>query len=219
MDILQQLTNLVGQAAAPQQAQQGGGGGLGGLLDPSMLSGLIGSLMGGKGGAAASGARAAAPGGMDLGGLLGGLLGGGGASILGSLLGGLTPPPAPQASATGDLRIQKKNENILRALVYAAKADGSIDRQEEASINEQVQKMGLGREAQTIVNQALSERLDPGKIAANITDSNEAMQIFALSAALTRVDTKAEQQYIASLGAALGIPANAQQSIVKRIFG
>ncbi len=46
MDIFQQLTNLVGQGAAPRQAQQGGAGGLEGLLNPSMLSGLIGSLLG-----------------------------------------------------------------------------------------------------------------------------------------------------------------------------
>ncbi len=179
MDIFQQLTNLVGQGAAPRQAQQGGAGGLEGLLNPSMLSGLIGSLLGGRGGAggggmgggmgaAMSGMGAAPSGGMDLGGLLGSLLGGGGASLLGSLLGGATPPPAPQAAATGGIRIQKKNENVLRALVYAARADGSIDSQEEASINEQVQKLGLGQDAQEIVNQALSEQMDPGRIAAKM---------------------------------------------------
>lgn len=232
MDILQQLTNLMGQGAAPQQAQQmqqGGAGGLEGLLNPSMLTGLIGSLLGGKGGAGggmggmlgaalSGGGSASSSGGMDLGGLLGSLLGGGGASLLGSLLGGATPPPAPQAAATGSGRVQRKNENILRALVYAARADGTIDKQEEASINEQVRKLGLGQEAQAVVNQALSEQMDPGKIAANITDSNEAMQIFALSAALTRVDTREEQMYLSSLGTALGIPANVQQSVAQRIF-
>lgn len=251
MDILQQLTNLVGSGMgggqqAQYQQQGGGAGGLGGLLNPSMLSGLIGSLMGGGGGmgggagggigglmgAAASalggmsgggmqgGARGGmGGGGMDLGGLLGSLLGGGGASLLGSLLGGSTPPPAPQASVTGDMRNQRKNENLLRALVYAARADGSIDRQEEASINQHVQELGLGADAQAVVNQALSEQMDPRNIARNITDPNEALQIFALSAALTRVDTRAEQQYIASLGTALGIPPNTQQSIMQRIAG
>lgn len=249
MDFLRQLTNLVGQGmgggqqqyqqAQYQQAPQGGAGGLGGLLDPSMLSGLVGSLLGGKSGMGGGGAggglgglMGAALGGGDmgggmgggagggmLGGLLGSLLGGGGAQLLGSLLGGDAPPPAPQASLSGGVLVQKKNENILRALVYAAKADGSIDRNEEASINAQVQKLGLGAEAQAVVNQALSEPMDPRNIARNITDPNEAMQIFALSAALTHVDTQAEQQYIASLGAALGIPANAQQSILQRIAG
>lgn len=226
MDILQNLTNLLGQAAAPQrQPQQQAGadnplGALGGLLDPKILSGLVGSLLGAKGGAApaASGATAGASG-LDLGGLLGALLGGGGANVLGSLLGGdETPPPAPQAAATGNAVVKRRAENMLRALVYAARADGRIDRNEEAAINEQVSKLGLGPEAQTMVNQYLAEQIDANKIAANITDSNEALQIFALSCALTQVDQPAEQQYIASLGRALGIPAATQKGILQRIF-
>lgn len=223
MDILQNLTNLLGQAAAPQRqpSQQAGAdsglGALGGLLDPKVLSGLVGSLLGGKGGGAAQGRLGAS--GLDLGGLLGALLSGGGANVLGSLLGGgQTPPPAPQAAATGTSAVKRRAENLLRALVYAARADGKIDRDEEAAINDQVSKLGLGPEAQTMVNQYLAERIDPNNIAANITDSNEALQIFALSSALTRVDQPDEQQYIVSLGQALGISADVQKSILQRIF-
>ncbi len=214
------------EASAPrqQQYQQPGaasaGGGLGSLLDPGMLTGLLGSLMGAKGGATRGAQTGGAAGGMDLGGLLGALMGGGGGSLLGSLFGGGDqPPPAPQATAPADTLPQKRGENLLRALIYAAKADGKIDKQEEAAINDHVRKLGLGADAQNLVNQYLSEPVDPRNIARNITESNEALQIFALSAALTQVDQPAEQQYIESLGNTLGIAQATQQSIIKRIYG
>lgn len=229
MDILSNLTKILGQSAASQGAapQQGQAGGLGGLLSPDMLSGLLGSLMGGKAGASSaaptSGVQAGGLG--DLGGLLGSLLGAGGggqgggmASILSSLMGGAEapPPPAPKANEPTD---RNKAANLLRALIYAVKADGKIDKAEEQAINEQVQKLGLGADAQAMVNQFLSEPLDPAKIANNITSSDEALNIYALSCAITQMDNPVERQYLDALANAMQIPVPVRQELVRRILG
>lgn len=223
MDILQNLVGLLGQGAS-QKSGAASGGGLGGMLDPNMLSGLVGSLMGGKGGARSG---ATAPGGLDIGGLIGSLMGAGGGGgsgagglggLLGSLMGGgdEPPPPAPQAQSASPEKLRQAN--LLRALIYAARADGHIDQQEEASINEQVRKLGFGAEAQAMVNQFMSEPLQPAKIAANITDPSEALNIFALSCALTQMDQPAERQYLDSLGDAMRVPKSARAEIIKRLI-
>lgn len=230
MDILSNLTNLLGQGAANQGAapQQGAADGLGGLFSPGMLGGLVGSLLGGKGGASQAAPASGAQGGGlgDLGGMLGSLLGAGGgsggaggmASILSSLMGkeDTPPPPAPMAK---EPTIEHRAENLLRALVYAVKADGKIDRAEEQAINEQVQKMGIGRQAQEMVNQFMKEPLDPRNIAQNITSSDEALNIYALSCAITQMDNPAERQYLDALANSMQIPMPVRQELVRRILG
>lgn len=241
MDILSNLANLLGQGAqkgaAPQQGAQAADG-LGGLFSPDVLGGLVGSLLGGKSGAAPQ------AGGMgELGSLLGSLLGGahgagagaapaapaaprapsgaaaggGLASILGSLMGAEeAPPPAPMAK---EPTVDNKAINLLRALIYAVKADGKIDREEEQAINEQVRKLGLGAQAQTLVDKFLAEPLDPNKIAQNITSSDEALNIYALSCAITKMDDPAERKYLDSLANAMQIPMSIRQELVRRILG
>lgn len=237
MDILSNLTNLLGQMGGAQGAaparQSGTADALGGLLNPEMLSGLVGALLGGAGGGASAttGAQSSQGGMGGLGSLLGMLAGGGApasggagggmggllGSLLGGAMGGATPPPPPAAPAADTPAV--KAENILRALVYAARADGKVDAQEKAALNQQVQSLGLGREAQAVVNQALSEPLNPNNIARNITSSDEAVRIFALSAAITRVDDEREKTYIADLGNSLGISPQTQQALISRMLG
>lgn len=239
MDLLSNLTNLLGQMGATPGAaparQSGAADALGGLLNPEMLSGLVGALLGGSGSAApTAGAQSSQAGLGGLGSLLGMLAGGGApasgasagaaggmggllGSLLGGAMGGATPPPPPAAPAADTPAT--KAENILRALVYAARADGRVDAQEQAALNQQVQSLGLGREAQAVVNQAMAEPLNPNNIARNITSSDEAVRIFALSAAITQMDDEREKAYIADLGNSLGISPQTQQALVSRMLG
>lgn len=217
MDILSNLTKMLGQGAASGGAAPQGGGG--GLFDPSSLSGLVGSLLGGKGGSSAAGAQSGGP---DLGNMLGSLLGGAGgkggmADILGSLMGGgEQPPPAPKAS---EPTLENRSINLLRALIYAVKADGKIDSAEEQAINEEVRKLNIGADAQAMVDKFLSEPLNPAAIAQNITSSDEALNIYALSCAITQMDNPAERQYLDSLANAMQIPMPVRQELVRRILG
>jgi uncharacterized membrane protein YebE (DUF533 family) len=231
MDIFSNLTNLLGQAAgaagAAPSRQAGAADGLGGLLNSDMLGGLLGALMGGG-----AGGRGASPmrGGAGLGGLgsllgmltgAGGGMSGGAGGLLGALLGGAlgnaAPPPPPSAPVADTPRT--KAENILRAMVYAARADGRIDPNEQSALKQQVQSLGLGAEAQGIVDRAISEPLNPNNIARNITSSDEAVRLFALSCAITKIDDEREQSYIADLGNALGIPQQTQQALISRMLG
>ncbi len=245
MDILSNLTNLLGGAGGQQQSSSSGGlGGLGalaGLLggggaqssssagaDPlGGLGGIVGALLGGGSSSrsAASGLAGLMGGGSGgsggglgaLGGLVSSLMGGSGGGLLSSLLGGEKEPPAPQANTANPSQAQAVN--TLRALVYAARADGKMDANERQSISTEAQKAGLSREGQELVNQFMSEDVDPNNIARNITSGQEALQIYALSCAITRVDTFMEKQYLESLAQALRIPPQTKAAIEQKITG
>ncbi len=229
MDILSNLGSLLGQGAANNQAQGGGG-----MFDPNMLGGLVGALFSGKPGAPAQGAAPSQGGAGDMGGLgslLGSLMGSGstgGASsgggmggLLGSLLGGeaqnVPPPPVPKSAPA------RSNENyatnMLRAMVYAARADGKISPNEQAAIQKQINMLNLGNEAQAFIDQAFKEPLNPKAIAQSIATSDEAMNIYAMTCAVTGLDDPREVQYAKDLAMALGIPAQVQQAIQKKLLG
>lgn len=230
MDIFSNLQNLLRDAAGPQsnatapQTQQGGAGmdGLGGLLDSNVLGGLLGALLSGKGGAAAAPGASASPmggaGGLGaLGGLLGSLLGGQGGNILSQLIPNGAPAPALKSAAPATS--QNRAINLIRTLVYAAKADGHVDSNEQATINAQLGKLGLGAQGQAMVNQVMDEPIDPNRIADNIGDAQEAVQLYALSCAITDMDQFMERSYLDGLATALRIPADAKAKIEARVTG
>lgn len=229
MDLLQGLQAIMGQASSgPQRPQQQSGaadtsglGGLSELLNPSMLSGLVGSLLGGSGGGQTSGA--AAGGGMGgLGGLgaIGGLLSsflGGGSSALDTHAQSMDQvvPQFSQPAADAKGRVTR----MIRAMIYAAKADGHIDQSEQAAITQQLQKLQLGPEGQALIQQAVNEPINPNAVASGVKNSQEAVQLYALSRAVINVDTPNERKYLDDLARALRIPADIQQSIEGQLRG
>lgn len=213
------------------QSGSAASGGLGGLLGSDALGSLAGALLGGKGGSG-PGARAGAGGGDagGLGGLLSALLAGGGSDLLGKLAGMMGGGDAP-ASQSGFSQAPSRSQapvsaspeaqvmRMIRTLVYAAKADGHIDDQEQAAINQQLGKMNLGPEVHSMVQKAMDEQLDPARIANGVTDAREALRIYALSSAVSNPDNFMEKSYLDGLANALGIPANVRATVDGRVQG
>jgi Uncharacterized protein conserved in bacteria len=240
MDFLQGLTAILGQSMGATPGQQrsastqsgaAGMGGLGSLLSPEILGGLMGALFSGKqGGAGNMGASTGMGGGGGLGalgGLLGSLMGGGSAgssgggdlaSSLGGLFGGHSAQTAQaQRPAPVQANPTAKVERLLRAIVYAAKADGHIDDREQAAINSQLQKLNLGPEGKQLVQQAMDEPLDPNKVAYGVQDQQEAMQLYVLSRLLTNADQFMEKSYLDALATALNISPDARNALEQHI--
>ncbi len=234
MDILSNLAGILGQGGATNNRSASGGG----MVDSNMLGSLVGALFSGRGRAPApSSTTGAQSGGMgELGGIgsiLGSLLGGsaGGMSgsgagglgglggLLGSLMGGqaesIPPPPVPRNAPAPTQ--ENVTVNMLRALVYAARADGRVDASEQAAIQDHIKKVGLGNQAQAFIDQTFREPVDPNVIARNITSSDEAMNIYVLTCAVTGLDDPREQQYAQDLANALQIPVQAQQAVKQRL--
>lgn len=223
MDIMQGLQSILGGALSgsggQQQQQAGAGAGLGGLselLNPEVLGSLAGALFSGKGGQA-GGLGAAADGAGGLGSLIGSLLGGSPSPGLqqahdrmaqsGQAPSMFGAAPAPVADP------KAKAARLVRALIYAAKADGHIDDREQAAINSQLARANVGQEGKELVRRAMEEPLDPNLIANGVSDSREALQLYALSSAVCNSDQFMERSYLDALAKALRIPADVKSTI------
>lgn len=169
------LGELLGQL----QGQQGGAAGQGGA------GGLLGSLLGGQSGA----------GSQSGGGGLGDLLG----SALGQQVPGAQATPAPTPEQTDHAAL------LIRAMVNAAKADGTVDAQEQENI---VGKLGdIGPEEAQFIRAEMQAPLNVDEFVKSVPRGME-QQVYVLSLMTVNLDSKAEADYLDQLAKRFGISEN-----------
>ncbi|MFH7799756.1 tellurite resistance TerB family protein [Enterobacter cloacae] len=203
---LNQLQSLLGQKTSPSGDQ-----GLSKLLVPGALGGLAGLLVANK-----SSRKLLAKYGT------GALLAGGGA-IAGTVLWNKykdrvrtahsDEPDYGQHTSPLDLR----TERLILALVFAAKSDGHIDEKERSAIEQQLRETGVEEQGRTLVAQAIEQPLDPQRLAQNVKNEEEALELYFLSCAAIDIDHFMERSYLNALGDALKIPQDVREGIEKDI--
>ncbi|MCV9877763.1 tellurite resistance TerB family protein [Brenneria izbisi] len=114
--------------------------------------------------------------------------------------------------------VQASPENVrarrlIQALVFAAKSDGHIDDIEKQRIDENIQQLQLGQEAQQWVQEAIAQPLDPELLARDVKNEEEALEVYFLSSAVIDVDHFMEKSYLDALATSLKIPQDVRQSI------
>lgn len=121
---------------------------------------------------------------------------GAGAKGLGEMMSTALADPAVAAGAEAHAKL------MIRAMIQAAKADGTIDAAEKAQILAQ-----LGEATEEEVAFVQAELDAPIDIAGLVADVHEAARVQVYSAALMAitVDTEAEKTYLRSLSAALAL--------------
>ena len=202
---LNQLQSLLGQKTSPSGEQ-----GLSKLV-PGALGGLAGLLVANK-----SSRKLLAKYGT------GALLAGGGA-IAGTVLWNKykdrvrtahsDEPDYGQHTSPLDLR----TERLILALVFAAKSDGHIDDKERSAIEQQLREAGVEEQGRALVSQAIEQPLDPQRLAQNVKNEEEALELYFLSCAAIDIDHFMERSYLNALGDALKIPQDVRDGIEKDI--
>ncbi len=96
---------------------------------------------------------------------------------------------------------------LIKAMIGAAKADGHIDAEEQKSLFEQVEKMGLDAESKAFVFDALTQPVDMAAIAASARGMEQATEIYLVSRMAIDVDHPAERAYLQALSHRLNLPA------------
>ncbi len=202
---LNQLQSLLGQkgTSGSSSADQG----LGKLLVPGALGGLAGLLVASK-----SSRKLLTKYGTSA------LLVGGGA-VAGSVLWNKYKdkvrtahqgePQFGQTSSPLDVR----TERLILALVFAAKSDGHIDDKERAAIENQLREAGVEEQGRVLVAQAIEQPLDPHRLARDIKNEEEALEVYFLSCAAIDIDHFMERSYLTALGDALKIPQDVREGI------
>lgn len=213
------LGNVLGSLLGGQQANQNQGG-LGNVLG-SLLGGqqsnqnqgglgnVLGSLLGG----AQQNSSASAGG---LGGLLGGLMGGqqggqGGGGLADLLTGAVSKymqsqdPNVPDLSSKllpNQQAAEQQATLIIRAMVNSAKADGTIDQQEQERI---IGKLGNISDSEAdFIRKEFEAPLDVAGFVRSVPP-DMAQQIYAISLAAIDLDTRTEAQYLSQLAQGLNL--------------
>ena len=202
---LNQLQSLLGQKGSSEHSSSEQG--LGKLLVPGALGGLAGLLVASK-----SSRKLLTKYGT------GALLVGGGA-VAGSVLWNKYKdkvrtahqgePQFGQTSSPLDVR----TERLILALVFAAKSDGHIDDKERAAIEHQLKEAGVEEQGIALVAKAIEQPLDPQRLARDIKNEEEALEVYFLSCAAIDIDHFMERSYLSALGDALKIPQDVREGI------
>ena len=218
------LGGMLGQLTGGQGGSAGGLGGmlgnLGGMAGNAMgdvgqtvkdsgnvgvgaIGALVGSLMGGGGGAVK------------------GAIGGGAMALLGSLAlkafqnyqqsgGGLAEEQVPNSirAMTDDNYVAQAEADsalILKAMISAAKADGTIDADEQQRLLGKLDEIGADANDRQTVIAELQAPLDMDGLVAAVNSPALAAQVYVASLLAIEVDTDAERHYLQQLAARMGL--------------
>ncbi|EFV4425420.1 tellurite resistance TerB family protein [Salmonella enterica] len=202
---LNQLQSLLGQKGA--SASSSGEQGVNKLLVPGALGGLAGLLVANK-----SSRKLLTKYGA------GALLVGGGA-VAGSVLWNKYKDKV-RAAHQGEPQfgsqstpLDIRTERLILALVFAAKSDGHIDAKERAAIEHQLRESGVEEQGRVFIEKAIEQPLDPQRLAQDVRNEEEALEIYFLSCAAIDIDHFMERSYLNALGDALKIPQDVRDGI------
>lgn len=92
---------------------------------------------------------------------------------------------------------------VIRAMIAAAKADGHMDAAESNKIISQLESAGIGAQEKILLMQEMANTQDVQSIALAAKTSEEAAQIYLAALLVCDSQCAREQEYLASLAAAL----------------
>lgn len=172
----------------------------------AVAGGLLGVLLGGRGG-------------------LGGVARVGGAALIGSLAtrafadykSGKSPMDAISSALGLDAGATPPADDLaarlVRAMIAAAKADGTVTDAERANIDEQIQILGLDSAVSALIEEELAAPLSIDRIAAMATSEEEATQIYTASLLAIDPGTPAEKDYLSALAKRLDLEPSLVQHL------
>jgi uncharacterized membrane protein YebE (DUF533 family) len=113
-----------------------------------------------------------------------------------------TPPPLPGRAL---LTAEAHAVILIRAMIAAANADGTIDREERQRILGNLKRFELTPEEHSFVLQELLAPASLDAIAGQVHGRDLARQVYAVSLMAIEVDTEAERDYLRTLAERLGL--------------
>lgn len=118
-----------------------------------------------------------------------------------------TPAQAPAASAGKDDAVMNDRTAMLmlRAMVYAARADGHIDAAEQGRILKLVEQLFPGKDMTAVMNGLMAEPINPDVLVREICAPEQGEDIYRLSCFIVDVDHFMEKSYLEALASALHI--------------
>jgi len=100
----------------------------------------------------------------------------------------------------------ERSQILLRAMIAAAKADGHVNNKEITAIEEQIEKLGLGDEIASLLQEEIGKPLDVKEVAALAENQAMAAEIYLVSAVVTDKENSMEREYLDTLARTMQLP-------------
>ena len=128
---------------------------------------------------------------------------------------------ASEGSSIEQLKGEPRNARaltIVRAMIAAAIADGTIDGQERDAITAQIKASGLQADASKILMDEILKPLKVEEIAAESDSPEAAVEIYLASMVIVDTDNEKERQFLDQLADAMDIAPGLKASIEAEAF-
>jgi len=222
MDVQRLLDGFLGNGSGSSTGAGARTGGLpGGLLGGAAAGGLVAALLGSKK-VRKVGSKALTYGGL---------------AVLGGLAykawsdhranrphepASVAPPAPPPGSGFDPARLQDSRGDdfrltLVRAMVSAALADGHIDANEQALIDQQIQSSGLGEDERRFIAEQLNRPADPIAIASLCADEPQATEVYLASLVALDPSVPGDARYRDRLGDALRLPDDLRRRLEREV--
>ncbi|NKE46011.1 tellurite resistance TerB family protein [Roseomonas frigidaquae] len=129
------------------------------------------------------------------------------------------PSPYTPPAETPDAPLVEEVEGLLliRAMIAAAKADGSVDAEERRAIAEQLDSAGLSAEERDFILADFERPLTPDALARQATDPMMRARLYAGAVAAMDEISAPERAWLDELAKALGLDRRAAAAIEERL--
>lgn len=131
-------------------------------------------------------------------------------------MGSSVPPPPPGTKSPVLTPAQQDAMSVIRVMIAAAQADGSIDADERAAILGHAREGGLDAESLSVLERELATPVDLDRLLATSRDAL-APDLYAAALVAIRVDTAAERAWLDNLAKRTGLDDATRASIQQRL--
>jgi uncharacterized membrane protein YebE (DUF533 family) len=115
------------------------------------------------------------------------------------------PDESPFGTTGNERTDQQHAELLLRAMIAAAAADGTVDEAERAQIVGGLQQLGIGSEAAQFLDQEFATPASVEELAGAVGEPAMAAQVYTAARLTIDPDEDAEKEFLAALAQALGL--------------
>lgn len=121
--------------------------------------------------------------------------------------------PGAQSAAAPTAGADPTAMLLLRAMVYAARADGHIDATEQDRISKMVRQMFPGQDAGPLINSLLNEPINPAVLAGQVCSAEQGEDLYRLSCLIVDIDHFMERSYLDGLAQSLHIQPQRKEAL------
>ena len=121
--------------------------------------------------------------------------------------------PSPQAGQPGMAAAAQSAVRLIRVMVAAAHADGTMDAEEERAVLDKLRGADVSQEEKMFLLDELHRPHSIEKLVDGVSDPGLAKTMYVLAFAAIRVDSEAERAWLDKLAAGLGLSKDLQQFI------